>query len=281
LTPVSFLGQIANKTPIIPKNPNIFSPKILTGLVLKRQNLMKSSRPTKFLVRPGECIDSFMDGRLKLIQSKDGYRFSIDAVLLAEFVTIRQGDVIVDLGTGCGVIPLILLLTKWVGYSFGLEIQEELASQAARNVHLNGFDDKMRIVLGDIKNPPIAAESADVVICNPPYRQIKSGRINPDPRRAIARHEIMASIDDILSATRSVLRKKGRFALIYSSTRLADILARMRRFSLEAKRLQIIYPDLNSGAKLVLVEAILGGRPGLKIGPPIIGQGDWENQGLK
>jgi tRNA1Val (adenine37-N6)-methyltransferase len=242
---------------------------------------MKSSRPTKFLVRPGECIDSFMDGRLKLIQSKDGYRFSIDAVLLAEFVTIRQGDVIVDLGTGCGVIPLILLLTKWVGYSFGLEIQEELASQAARNVHLNGFDDKMRIVLGDIKNPPIAAESADVVICNPPYRQIKSGRINPDPRRAIARHEIMASIDDILSATRSVLRKKGRFALIYSSTRLADILARMRRFSLEAKRLQIIYPDLNSGAKLVLVEAILGGRPGLKIGPPIIGQGDWENQGLK
>ena len=281
MTPVSFLGQIANKTPIIPKNPNIFSPKILTGLVLKRQNLMKSSRPTKFLVRPGECIDSFMDGRLKLIQSKDGYRFSIDAVLLAEFVTIRQGDVIVDLGTGCGVIPLILLLTKWVGYSFGLEIQEELASQAARNVHLNGFDDKMRIVLGDIKNPPIAAESADVVICNPPYRQIKSGRINPDPRRAIARHEIMASIDDILSATRSVLRKKGRFALIYSSTRLADILARMRQFSLEAKRLQIIYPDLNSGAKLVLVEAILGGRPGLKIGPPIIGQGDWENQGLK
>ena len=242
---------------------------------------MKSSRSTEIIVRPGERIDCFMDGRLKLIQSKDGYRFSIDAILLAEFVTIRQGDVVVDLGTGCGVIPLILLLTKYVGYAFGLEIQEELAGQAARNVLLNGFDDKMRVVLGDIKNPPIAEESADVVICNPPYRQVKSGRINPDPRRAIARHEIMVSIDDILRAARSVLRKKGRLALIYSSVRLADILVRMRRFNLEPKKIQIIYPDLNSGAKLVLVEAILGGRPGLKISPPIVGQGNWENQGLQ
>lgn len=242
---------------------------------------MKSSRSTEIIVRPGERIDCFMDGRLKLIQSKDGYRFSIDAILLAEFVTIRQGDVVVDLGTGCGVIPLILLLTKLVGYAFGLEIQEELAGQAARNVLLNGFDDKMRVVLGDIKNPPIAEESADVVICNPPYRQVKSGRINPDPRRAIARHEIMVSIDDILRAARSVLRKKGRLALIYSSVRLADILVRMRRFNLEPKKIQIIYPDLNSGAKLVLVEAILGGRPGLKISPPIVGQGNWENQGLQ
>mgnify|MGYP001034431993 CR=1 FL=1 len=241
---------------------------------------MKSSRSTEIIVRPGECIDCFMDGRLKLIQSKDGYRFSIDAILLAEFVTIRQGDVIVDLGTGCGVIPLILLLTKLVGYAFGLEIQEELAGQAARNVLLNGFDDKMGVVQGDIKNPPIVEESADVVICNPPYRQVKSGRINPDPRRAIARHEIMASIDDILRAARSVLRKKGRLALIYSSVRLADILVRMRRFDMEPKKIQIIYPDLNSGAKLVLVEAILGGRPGLKISPPIVGQGNWENQGL-
>ena len=242
---------------------------------------MKSSRSTEIILRPDERIDCFMDGRLKLIQSKDGYRFSIDAILLAEFVTIRQGDVVVDLGTGCGVIPLILLLTKLVGYAFGLEIQEELAGQAARNVLLNGFDDKMGVVLGDIKNPPIAEESADVVICNPPYRQVKSGRINPDSRRAIARHEIMANIDDILRAARSVLRKKGRLALIYSSVRLADILVRMRRFNLEPKKIQIIYPDLSSSAKLVLVEAILGGRPGLKISPPIVGQGNWQNQGLK
>ena len=238
---------------------------------------MKSSRSPEIKLNPGECIDYFMDGRLRVIQSKDGYRFSIDAILLSEFVTVRPGDVVVDLGTGCGVIPLILLLTRPVGYTVGLEIQEELAGQAARNVLLNGFEDKMGVVLGDVKNPPIAEKSADVVVCNPPYRQMKSGRINPDQRRAIAKHEILTSIDDILHAARSVLRKKGRLSLIYPSIRLVDVLARMRRFNLEPKKIQINYPDLESSAKLALVEATVGGRPGLEIVPPIIGQGNRQN----
>ena len=238
---------------------------------------MKSSRSPEIKLKPGECIDNFLDGRLRLIQSKDGYRFSIDAFLLSEFVTVRPGDVVVDLGTGCGVISLILLLTRPVGYILGLEIQEELAEQAARNVLLNGFQDKMEVVLGDIKNYPIAEKSADVVVCNPPYRQMKSGRINPDQRRAIAKHEILTSIDDILHAARSVLRKKGRLSLIYPSIRLVDVLARMRRFNLEPKKIQINYPDLESSAKLALVEATIGGRPGLEIVPPIIGQGNRQN----
>jgi tRNA1Val (adenine37-N6)-methyltransferase len=218
-----------------------------------------------------------MDGRLKVIQSKDGYRFSIDAILLSEFVTVRPRDVVVDLGTGCGVIPLILLLTRPVGYTVGLEIQEELAEQAARNVLLNGFEEKMGVVLGDIKNPPIAKKSADVVVCNPPYRQMKSGRINPDQRRAIAKHEIMISLDDILYAARSVLRKKGRLSMIYPSDRLADVFACMRRFNLEPKKIQINYPNMESSAKLALVEATIGGRPGLEIVPPLIGQGKWQH----
>jgi tRNA1Val (adenine37-N6)-methyltransferase len=238
---------------------------------------MKSSRSPKIKLRPGECIDYFMNGRLKVIQSKDGYRFSIDAILLAEFVNVRPGDVVVDLGTGCGVIPLILLLTRPVGYTVGLEIQEELAEQAARNVLLNGFEEKMGVVLGDIKNPPIAEKSADVVVCNPPYRQMRSGRINPDQRRAIAKHEIMASIDDILYAARSVLRKKGRLSMIYPSIRLVDVLVRMRRFNLEPKKIQINYPNMESSAKLALVEATIGGRPGLEIVPPLIGQGKRQN----
>ena len=238
---------------------------------------MKSSRPHKTKIRADEHIDKFMEGRLKLIQSKDGYRFSIDAILLSQFVTVRPGDVVVDLGTGCGVILLILLLTKQVGHTFGLEIQRELASQAARNSLLNGFEDKMNIILGDIRRPPMARESADVIICNPPYRKVKSGRINPDPRRAIARHEILASVDDILRATTSILRKKGRLALIYPSVRLVDILARLRKYNLEPKRIQINYPNLESGAKLALIEATLGGKPGLEICPPLIGQGNWEN----
>lgn len=239
---------------------------------------MKLSKSHDIHLRSGECIDCFMDGRLKLIQSKDGYRFSIDAVLLSQFVTVRPGDVVVDLGTGCGIILLILLLTRPVGHAFGLEIQEDLAFQATRNAIINGFEDKMEIVSGDIKHPPMAEKSFDLIICNPPYRQIKSGRINPDPRRAIARHEIMASIDDILSAARMLLRKRGRFALIYPSVRLVDILARLRRFNLEPKRIQINYPGLKLDAKLALVEASLGGRPGLKVGPPLLGQGNFSIQ---
>jgi tRNA1(Val) A37 N6-methylase TrmN6 len=226
-------------------------------------------------IRPDECIDQFLEGRLKLIQSRDGYRFSIDAVLLSEFVTIRPEDVVVDIGTGCGVILLILLLTKPAGYAFGLEIQEALASQAWRNAVLNGFEDKMGIILGDIKNPPMAKQIADVVICNPPYRNAESGRINPDQRRAIARHEILASIDDILRAARNLLRKKGRLAMIYPSIRLVDILLRMRRFDLEPKKVRINYPGLQSGARLALIEAVLGGKPGLEIRPPLIGQGNF------
>ncbi len=236
---------------------------------------MKQSIPPEIELLPNEDIDPFMDGRLRLIQSKDGYRFSIDAVFLSEFVTIKPADVVVDLGTGCGVIPLILLLTKPVGYAFGLEVQKELAHQAARNTVINGFKDKMAVILGDLKHLSISNKSADVVICNPPYRKVKSGRINPDMRRAIAKHELMASVDDILYAARNILRKKGRLAMIYPAERLVGLVARMRRFTLEPKRIQINYPDLKSSAKLALIEASLGGRPGLEILPPLIGQGNY------
>jgi len=236
---------------------------------------MKQFIPPEIELLPDEDIDPFMDGRLRLIQSKDGYRFSIDAVFLSEFVTIKPGDVVVDLGTGCGVIPLILLLTKPVGYAFGLEVQKELAHQAARNTVINGFKDKMAVILGDLKHLSISNRSADVVICNPPYRKVKSGRINPDMRRAIAKHELMASVDDILHAARNILRKKGRLAMIYPAERLVGLVARMRRFTLEPKRIQINYPDLKSSAKLALIEASLGGKPGLEILPPLIGQGNY------
>ena len=236
---------------------------------------MRSSRFPEIELRPQETIDDFMDGRLKLIQSKTGYRFSIDAILLSEFVTIKQGDLMVDLGTGCGIIPLVLLLTKPIGYGFGLEIQLDLAHQAARNAVLNGFSDKMGVILGDIRHLPLAHSWVDVVVCNPPYREKDSGRINPDPQRAIARHEILASTDDILDAARHLLRSKGRLAMIYPATRLVDLMVSMRGYGLEPKRVRIIYPDLQSEAKLALIEASLGGRRGLKILPPIMDQGDF------
>jgi tRNA1Val (adenine37-N6)-methyltransferase len=235
---------------------------------------MKSSRSPDVELLPDESIDEFMDGRLKLIQSKTGYRFSIDAILLSQFVTIKRGDRIVDLGTGCGIIPLILLLTKPVGHTFGLEIQKDLADQAARNTVLNGYENRMGVILGDIKHPPFAPSSADVVTCNPPYRPKNSGRINPDLQRAIARHEMLASLDDVLNAATRTLRAKGRLAMIYPAVRLVEVLVRMRGFNLEPKRIRIVYPGMESEAKLALIEASLGGRRGLKVLPPLFDQGD-------
>lgn len=236
---------------------------------------MKSSRSPDVELLPGESIDEFMDGRLKLIQSKTGYRFSIDAILLSQFVTIKRGDRIVDLGTGCGIIPLILLLTKPVGHTFGLEIQKDLADQAARNTVLNGYENRMGVILGDIKHPPFTPSSADVVTCNPPYRPKNSGRINPDLQRAIARHEMLASLDDILNAATRTLRTKGRLAMIYPAVRLVEVLVRMRGFNLEPKRIRVVYPGMESEAKLALIEASLGGRRGLKVLPPLFEQGDF------
>jgi tRNA1(Val) A37 N6-methylase TrmN6 len=221
-----------------------------------------------------ESIDDFMNGRLKLIQSRSGYRFSIDAILLAQFVTIKKGDIVADFGTGCGIISLLLLLTKPVGHAFGLEIQEGLASQTYRNALLNNFSRSMNVIRADIRFPPLVPSSADVVVCNPPYRRKDSGRINPDEQRAIARHEILASLDDILEAARYILRSKGRLAMIYPAERLTDLMVRMREYGMEPKRVRIIYPGMESEAKLALVEAYPGGKSGLKILPPLMDQGD-------
>ncbi|MBW1999265.1 MAG: methyltransferase [Deltaproteobacteria bacterium] len=232
---------------------------------------MPSTLSGNIELRPGESIDEFMEGRLRLIQSKTGYRFSVDAVLLSEFVTIRKGDCLIDIGTGCGIIPLLLLLTKPVGFALGLEIQPNLADQAARNARLNGLQGRMEVVLGDLRAPPLKGGIANVVTCNPPYRPRRSGRLNPDMERAIARHEIRASMDDIINMSRAVLRDKGRLAMIYPAARLADLMVRMRISGLEPKRMKVIYPGANSEAKLVLIEALKGGRPGLKILSPVIG----------
>ena len=236
---------------------------------------MKSSKSHEVPLLPGETLDEFMDGRLRLIQSARGYRFSIDAVLLARFATVKPGDVVVDLGAGCGIISLLLLLEKTVAYAVALEIQKILADQAARNASLNGVRDRMGVLLADLRRVPFAAPVADVVVCNPPYRRSGSGRVNPDLERAIARHEIMASLNDILSAASAVLKPKGRVALIYPAGRLVDILVRMRAFEFEPKRVQVIYPSMEEESKLVLVEGARGGKAGIKILPPLMDQGEF------
>lgn len=199
----------------------------------------------------------------------------MDALLLAHFATVRKGDVVLDLGTGCGILPLVLLLTRPIRRAYGLEIQAELAAQAKRNAALNGLQGRMDIVQGDIRTSPFKPGLADVVICNPPYREVSTGRINPDVRRAIARHEILASLDHILTAARRLLKVKGRIAMIYPAFRAADLMTAMRQQGLEPKRIQVVFPDIQSRAKRVLMEGCAEGAPGLIIEPPIIGQGNF------
>jgi tRNA1Val (adenine37-N6)-methyltransferase len=236
---------------------------------------MKSSRSHEVNLRPGETLDDFLDGRLRLIQSARGYRFSIDAVLLARFVTVKPGEVVVDLGAGCGIISLLLLLEKPVAYAIALEIQKNLADQAVRNAALNGLTDRMGVLLADLRQVPLRKPVADVVVCNPPFRRPGSGRVNPDFQRAIARHEIMASLNDILSAASAVLKPKGRLALIYPAGRLVDLLVRMKAFDVEPKRMQVVYPSMEEESKLVLVEGARGGKGGVKILPPLMDQGEF------
>ena len=236
---------------------------------------MITSKSSEIFPLSDETIDPFMDGRLRIIQSKTGYRFSIDAVLLSDFVTIKKYDTVIDLGTGCGVIPLSLLASKPLKHIYCIEIQPELACQAMRNARLNNLDKKMSVIIGDMRSVPLPAASFNVVVCNPPYRQKKSGRINPDQQRAIARHEIYASLDDIIIAARYLLRTRGRLALIYPAERLADLIEKLRQSGFEPKKIRVIYPDMGANAKLVLMEAWFGGKNGLTVLPPLIGQGDY------
>ncbi len=217
---------------------------------------------------PGESVDSLLDGRLTLIQSETGYRFSLDALLLADFVTVRPGDVVVDLGTGCGVISLILLFSRPVARVLALEIQGELCRQAVRNAEINGFSDRMAVIRGDLRSLPFRSSWADAVVCNPPYRKAGSGRVNPDSQRAVARHELAGGLRDVARSASMLLKPMGRVAIVYPAERLADLFGHLRSVNLEPKRLKMIHPSPRTGAKLALVEATAGGRPGLKVEAP-------------
>jgi len=216
--------------------------------------------------------DTFFNGKIRITQDRTGYRFSIDAVLLAYFADPRSGDKVLDLGTGCGIIPLILAYRQPHIVIYGVEVQTELAELAVSNVRENQLEDRIAVFCTDMKmlRPAMTAGPVDLVVCNPPFRRRGSGRINPDAQRAVARHEIKANLGDIIQTSHRMLRTAGRLVLIYTAGRLTDILCRMRTDGIEPKFLRMIHSRQDSEAALILIEGVKGGRPDLKIAPPLI-----------
>lgn len=208
---------------------------------------------------------------LRLYQADQGYRFSLDPFLLAGFCTATAGERAVDLGTGVGILPLLLTARLPLRTCTGVEIQPELAALARRNVELNGQSERVRIVEADLRcyRETLAPQSADLVVANPPYRAALSGRQAATSQQAAARHELAGGLDDFIAAAAFVLKHGGRFYLIQLAERLADLLVTLRNRNLEAKRLRLIHSRSGEPARLVMVEGRRAGRPGLKVEPPL------------
>ena len=220
---------------------------------------------------PEETLDTLFDGRLKVLQSKRGYRFSIDALLLAYFARPQGEDRIIDLGTGCGIIPLIFAFRRQTERSVGVEIQPSLADLARRNAALNRVCGRVKIWEKDFTRLGNRRwkEKFDRVISNPPYRKLGTGRLNPREEKALARHEIRSTLEDVLRAARYLLKEGGRLAMIYPAFRFADLIREAVRFRLEPKRLQFVHSRAGEEACLVLLEALKGGRSQIRVLPPL------------
>jgi len=236
------------------------------------------------LPSPDETLDTFFNGKLQILQKKKGYRFSVDAILLSQFVRIHKNERVIDLGTGCGILLLLLSHTTKAHSFLGVEIQKGLAECAQKNVVLNHLDGRISILRQDFRElkrtfPP---GSFDVVLSNPPYRKYRSGRVNPSMEKAVARHEIKGTLEDLISIASYLLPPKGRCYLIFPALRTVDLFVALRDVKLEPKRLQFIHPRIAEEAKFILTESIKTSGAELKIMNPLIlhESDEGENLGL-
>lgn len=230
------------------------------------------SNEEKYILYDGERIDDLQVNNCHIIQNPEKFCFGMDAVLLSGFARIKKGETILDMGTGTGILP-ILLAAKTGAKSFtGLELQAESADMARRSVRLNNMQDRIDIVTGDIKEAGriFGPSSYDVVVTNPPYMNENHGIVNPDAPKAIARHEIMCSLEDVVEQSARVLKVNGRMYMVHRPFRLVDIIELLVKYGLEPKRLRMVYPYAGREPSMVLVEAVRGGRRRLTVEKPLI-----------
>ena len=225
------------------------------------------------ILKPGERLDDLQLSGYHIIQDPQRFCFGVDAVLLTDFAKVKPGERLLDLGTGTGVIPILLSAkTKGSGFT-GLEIQPESADMARRSVSYNHLEEKVEIVTGDIKEAAdlFDAASFDVITTNPPYMLNHHGLRNDGDARTIARHEVLCTLDDILRESAKLLKEsKGRFYMIHKPFRLAEILSKMCQYKIEPTRIRFVHPYIDKEPTMVMIEGLKGGKSRVTVEPPII-----------
>lgn len=223
-------------------------------------------------LKENERIDDLQLSGLKMIQNSKAFCFGMDAVLLSGFAKAKPGDSVLDLGTGTGIIPILLSAKTQAGKLIGLEIQPESAEMAGRSVALNALSERVQIVTGDIKEARMlfGASVFDVVTCNPPYMIADHGIPNPADEKTIARHEVLCTLEDVVSQASAVLKPGGHFYLVHRPFRLAEIITKMCAHRLEPKRMRLVYPYADKEPVMVLLEGVRGGRPRMTVEKPLI-----------
>lgn len=219
-----------------------------------------------------ERLDDLQLSGYRIIQNPDKFCFGMDAVLLSGFVHAEKGDKLLDLGTGTGILPILLSAKTECAHLTGLEIQEESADMARRSVKLNHLESRVSIVTGDIKEAGSIFPSAsfDCITCNPPYMIGRHGITNPEAPKAIARHEILCTFEDVAAVTAKLLRSGGHFFLVHRPFRLAELIVTLTGYRLEPKRMRLVYPYADREPNMVLLEAVRGGNSRMTVEKPLI-----------
>ena len=232
----------------------------------------KTKNETTTLLKNNERLDDLHRNGYQIIQDPGRFCFGMDAVLLSGFAKVKTNEKVLDMGTGTGIIP-ILLEAKTNGAHFtGLEVQPESADMAQRSVYYNHLEEKISIVTGDIKDASniFGASSFDVITTNPPYMIGEHGIKNDADAKTIARHEVLCTLDDILKQSARLLRQGGRFYMVHRPFRLAEIFAKMVEYKIEPKRMQLVHPYVDKEPNMVLIEGMKGAKSRITIEKPLI-----------
>ena len=221
---------------------------------------------------PHERIDDLQLNGLKIIQDPKGFCFGIDAVLLSNFTKVSGNDVVVEFGTGTGIIPILLAGKYGFKKLYAFEVQNEVANMAERSIKMNGLEDKIQVIVDNLKvaTQYVMKGTVDIVVTNPPYMAAKGAIQNQTQYKAISRHEVLCNLEDVISTASDLLKFRGKLFMIHRPNRLIDIVALCRNYGLEPKVIRMVQPYCNQKANIVLIMCVKGGKPELVVEPSLI-----------